>query len=287
MSARRAWLRQVDDQLEVRPRLGCRIVGGALCLRNLGDINGGQKNLAQGLFVSKFNDRMRVGHVHPDAAHRAIDSRNGHRDRLARRRGSGPHVDAVARAAPLILGLRGDALDTPARGHVQRLPDRQIHEPLTAQVIDEDAHAVAAHLSLRTIRVAVIHEPHSIALDGPNEAIGANPESRGAQRRDLNLAGIVVVVLVRGDDEGITGTVGLDDAGVGGQLRVHHGTTVAPVSQACSRRSCYERPRAASASRCVSSTTWRTTASFESKFSTSSQCTRGSGRSHLTWRRAS
>ena len=105
-------------------------------------------------------------------------------------------------------------------------------------MIDEDAHAVAAHLSLRAIRVAVIHEPHSIALDGPNEAVGANPESRGAQRRDLDLAGIVVVVLVRGDNEGITGTVRLDETGVSGQLRVCHGSTVALVSRQRSRRSC-------------------------------------------------
>ena len=66
----------------------------------------------------------------------------------------------------------------------------------------------------------------------------ANPESRGAQRRDLDLAGIVIVEAIRGDNEGITGTVRFDDAGVGGQLRVCHGSTVALVSCPRSRRSC-------------------------------------------------
>ena len=168
-----------------------------------------------------------------------------------------------------------------------RLADGQIHEALAAQVIDEDAHAITTHLCLRTVRVAVVHEPHAVSFDGPDESIRADPEGRGTQRRDLVHARIVIVVAVRGDDERVTGSVGLHDAGVGGQLRIRHGSTVAVAPRPRSPWSYYERARAASASRSVSSTTRRTTASFESNSSTSNQCTRGSGRSHLTWRRAS
>ena len=106
-------------------------------------------------------------------------------------------------------------------------------------MIDEDAHAITAHLRLRAVRVAVVHEPQAVTFNGPDKAIRADSEGRRAQRRNLDLAGVVVVVLVRGDDEGITGTVGLDDAGVGGQLRVHHGSTVTPDSRARSPRPRY------------------------------------------------
>ena len=153
-------------------------------------------------------------------------------------------------------------------------------------MIDEDAHAVTAHFRLRPVRVAVVHEPHAVTLDGPDEAVRANPERGGTQSRDLGLAGVIVVVAVRGDDERITGTVRLDDTGVGGQLRVHHASTVAPTPWPRSHEPRYERRSDASASRWASSTTWAATASSEANSSTSSQCTRWSGRSHLTWRRA-
>ena len=151
-------------------------------------------------------------------------------------------------------------------------------------MIDEDAHAVTAHFRLRSVRVAIVHEPHAVTLDGPDEAVRTNPERGGTQSRDLGLAGVIVVVAVRGDDERITGTVSLHDTGVGGQLRVHHASTVAPTPWPRSRRPRYERRSNISASRCASSTTWAATASSEANSSTSSQCTRGC--SHLTWRRA-
>jgi len=139
---------QVDDQLEVGPRLGSRIVDGSLCLRDLGDVNGRQEHAAQGLLVGKLNNGVRVGHIHPDTAQDYVDARDTHLDRLAGGRGRRAHVDAVARPLPLVLGFGGHALDAAARGDVQSLPDRQVHEPLATQVIDENTHTVAAHLRL-------------------------------------------------------------------------------------------------------------------------------------------
>ena len=84
MPALRTGFGQIDDQLEVSARLGRRIIRGALGLRNLGDVNGRQEHATKLLQIGQFDDRVRVGHVHPDTAQHAIDARDPHLDHLAR-----------------------------------------------------------------------------------------------------------------------------------------------------------------------------------------------------------
>ena len=154
-----AFAREVDDEFQVGPFAGLRLVGGAHLRGDARRIHRGQLRALQSGQGVHGHHRVGVGHVHPDAAQNARDSGDGDLDGLARRTGGGPHVHpvlgtvfraaargtvrnaaALSALAPSTAPGLGDERHRPraaARENLQRLAGREADQALAAQVVED------------------------------------------------------------------------------------------------------------------------------------------------------
>ena len=169
---------------------------------------------------------VRVTHRNGQASTRSLQAASRHQAVLATLTGSltvneapRTHINRVA-----LFGAR-HSLHAGTGTNLDGLAHLKLNQALSAQVLHERAHTVAAHFSDRAVTVAVVHEPDSVrvlleqlltragggATGSTNEAVRANAEvSVASAGYQLGGKGNFCV-LIRQKDEVVTGAVTLGE----------------------------------------------------------------------------